>query len=101
MDGACRASTDQDFLSRVKSVKDSIKLLMNELPVQRKHELIMSIERHMTATERGRHFFEVRKALEEMIQAGELITFLATGKNGWSATLVCAPGVSIELERSS
>jgi hypothetical protein len=38
--------------------------------VMRKGELIGELERHMTATERGKHFFEVRESINELVFDG-------------------------------
>lgn len=57
-------------MNKKQIIKDAALLLLSDLIVMRKAELISSLERHMTATERGKHFFEVRESIKELIDEG-------------------------------
>ncbi|MDN0082390.1 hypothetical protein QU487_06435 [Crenobacter sp. SG2305] len=78
------------------AAKDTIKkaalMLLEDLGVMRKGELIAGLEAHMTATERGKHFFEVREAVAELVAAGrvKLVEF-RHGEKGTTHKLVTLP----------
>lgn len=96
-----KSPTDGTGLShsnRVELVKDAIRLLMADRPIQRKGDVIVQIENHMTSTERGKHFFEVRQALSELLARGELIVFTATAPSGHQSTLLAVSGTVIRAE---
>jgi hypothetical protein len=57
-------------MSKKQIIKDAALFLLSDLIVMRKTELISSLESHMTATERGKHFFEVRESIKELIGEG-------------------------------
>ena len=57
-------------MNKKQIIKDAALLLLSDLLVMRKAELISSLESHMTATERGKHFFEVRESIKELISEG-------------------------------
>jgi hypothetical protein len=57
-------------LNKKKIIKDAALLLLSDLLVMRKAELISSLESHMTATERGKYFFDSRSC--EILMIGLL-----------------------------
>ncbi len=81
---------------RLEIVKQAIRLMLDDTPVYRMSELIVQIELHMTATERGRHFFEVRQAIQEMLDCGDLVAITATTGAGKSCQLVGMHGLTFE-----
>jgi hypothetical protein len=51
-------------------IKEAALMMLADLVVMRRGELVAALESHMTTTERGRHFFEVREAINELIADG-------------------------------
>jgi len=45
-------------------------MMLSDLVVMRRGELVAELESHMTAIERGKHFFEVRDAINELVTDG-------------------------------
>lgn len=52
------------------TIKEAALMLLSDLVVMRRGELVTALESHMTATEQGKHFFNVRDAINELIADG-------------------------------
>lgn len=76
------------------AIKDAALMLLGDVGVMRKGELISELEKHMTTTERGKHFFEVREAVAELV-AEEKVKLLeyTMGIGGAARKLVALPNV--------
>jgi hypothetical protein len=80
-------------LRQVKAtIKEAARLMLQDIPVMRQPELIVGLEAHMTPMERGRHFFDVREAINELIDARELNVFEVVTATGSTVRLVALSG---------
>ncbi|MGY6258869.1 hypothetical protein ACXIVK_36080 [Paraburkholderia caledonica] len=78
------------------TIKEATRLMLADIPVMRHGELIFSLEAHMTPAERGRHFFDVREAINELIDAGELCVFQVAATTGATVRLVAMSGSQLQ-----
>jgi len=52
------------------TIKEAALMMLSDAVVMRRGELVAELESHMTTFERGRHFFEVREAINELVADG-------------------------------
>lgn len=74
-------------------IAQAFHLFMSDRVIVSKAELINAIECHMTSTEKGKHFFEVRQTLNNMIALGTFVKFEASLPGGQSTLLIARNGV--------
>lgn len=53
-----------------KTIKEAALMMLADEVVMRRGELVAALESHMTATEKGKHFFDVREAINELVACG-------------------------------
>ncbi|MEZ6936864.1 hypothetical protein [Aeromonas sp. S19(2024)] len=79
-----------------KTIKEAIVMMLEDLFVMRQGELIHQLEQHMTASERGLHFFEVREAVAEMVNDGALKQFeLGDGISNVTVKMLTLPQMKV------
>lgn len=79
-----------------KTIKEAIVMMLKDLFVMRQGELTHQIEQHMTASERGLHFFEVREAIAEMVNDGSLKQFeLGDGVSKTTVKMLTLPQIKV------
>lgn len=87
------ATSAQSESRQVKAtIKEAAHLMLLDTPVMRQAELVCALEAHMTPRERGLHFFEVREAIKELIDAHELRVFEVVTRTGATVRLVALSG---------
>ena len=74
-------------------IAQAFQLFMGDRVIVPKSNLIISIEDHMSATEKGKHFFEVRQTLNNMVALGSFVEIVATLPDGQRTSLIARNGV--------
>lgn len=77
------------------NIAQAFQSYMDDRVIVPKGELIEAIERHMTSTEREKHFYEVHQTLNNMVALGTFVRIEATLPSGRKSTLIAHNGVKL------
>lgn len=79
----------QSARNEKQTIKEAALMLLSDLVVMRRGELVAALESHMTATERGKYFFDVREAINELVAEGLIKDQVITAGLREQKILIC------------
>lgn len=88
---------DKSILA-IQAIQAAALMLMAEHGVMRKSDLVVQLEAHMTSTEREENFFNVREAVKQLVESGQLLSIGYTiGPASGVQYLIALPGLKIRV----
>lgn len=94
-----RTTDEIEADQRSATIAQAIRLYMSCEVVALRSHVISQIEGHMTSTERGKHFFEVRETLNKLIEEGAYVEITASLPDGQRRHLIAHKGVEFFNEK--